>query len=365
MLFTTISQLKTHIGGGTNVSLELESINPTFQDVADIQLRPYLGSTTLDALTAYVADDYTPTNAALDDLLPLVRAPLAAFGIVQYSKIGSLQFSEAGLFRWESDDKKSPYKYQETEYRNTLNTQGYNALERMIIWLEKHKADYPDWVAEAREYCLSLFVATAADLRACYSAQIDRQTYEVLRPLLEDMETFLILSSIGQAQYDALKAMQLADPTTLNYNKIEGLRRIRKAIGLGAIQENLRRGIITIKEGRLIQIEALEPQSFQKEGVPSNQALSLSSVHLQEWKQRHLDFALTWLEAHPTDFPEYETYLADLATAAAAEAAAAAASTGTPCGCSDNDVLNLERCSNGWLTQPQYTPRPGTGIINL
>jgi hypothetical protein len=354
MLFTTISQLKTHIGGGTNVSLELDSINPTFQDVADIQLRPYLGQTTLDALAAYVAADYTPTDTALDALLPLVRAPLAAFGVVEYSKIGNLQFGEAGLFRMESDDKRTPYKYQETEYRNTLRTQGYNALERMIVWLEKHKADYPDWVAEARKYCLSLFVSLASDLRGCYSAQIDRQTYEVLRPLLEDMETFLILSSIGQAQFDALKTMHLSASTPLNYNQLEGLRRIRKAIGLGAIQENLRRGIIQIKEGRLTQVEALEPQSYLKEGVPSNQALSLSSVHLQEWKERHLSYALAWLQAHPTEFPEYADYLAAIAEAEAA----AAASTGDPLR-SPTPERSLP------YIEQEYTPSTGTGIINF
>lgn len=360
MLFTTIAQVKTHIGGGANISLELDSINPTFTDVADIFLRPYLGQSTFDALAAYVAADYTPTDAALDALLPLARAPLAGFGVAEYSKIGNLQFGEAGLFRMESDDKRTPFKYQENEYRSTLRTQGYNALERMILWLEKNKADYPDWVDEARPYCLSLFVSTAADLRACYSAQIDRQTYEVLRPLLEDMETFLILSSVGQAQFDALKVLQLTDPTTLSYNELEGLRRIRKAIGLGAIQENLRRGIVQLKEGRLVQIEALEPQSYLKEGIPASPSLSLSSVHLQEWKQRHLDYALTWLAAHPTEFPEYETYLAELAEAAAAAAAEAEACTGDP---TWSPASSNERCFPN--REQTYTPSTGTGIVNL
>ena len=256
----------------------------------------------------------------------------------------------------ESDDKRTPYKYQETEYRNTLRTQGYNALERMIIWLEKHKDDYPNWVTEAREYCLALFVSLAADLRACYSAQIDRQTYEVLRPLLEDMETFLILSSIGQEQFDALKTLQLSDPTTLSYNQLEGLRRIRKAIGLGAIQENLRRGIIQIKEGRLTQVEALEPQSYLKEGVPSNQALSLSSVHLQEWKERHLSYALDWLQAHPTEFPEYADYLAAIAEAEAAAVAAEANASSSSTSSSERNLPYIEQ---------EYTPSTGTGIINF
>ena len=362
MIFTTTTQLKTAIGGSINVSLELDSINPTLLDVAEVYVLPYLGQTTFDALRDYVAADYTPTDAALNALLPYARAPIGAIGAAEYSKLGGIQFGESGLFRIETDDKKSPYKYQENDYRYTLLTQGYNSIERMILFLEKNKADYPDWVDEAREYCRGLFVSTAADLRAAYGKGIDRQIYEVLRPLIADMEVFLILSSIGQEQFDALKELQLEDATTLTYAQSQALTRLRKAISLGAIQESLRRNIIQLKGDRIIQAEALEPQSSLKEGVPANPALSLSSVHMQEWKERHLSYFLKWLTDNPTTFPEYETYLA--AEAAAEAAASTADCTGDPTWspCPDDPD---SRCSLGWLTPPEYTPRSGTGIVNL
>lgn len=356
MLFSTTTQLKDSIGGAVNLSLDLSSLNPTLLNVAELYLLPYLGQTLFDNLAAYVAADYTPTDADLDALLPYARAPLAAIGIAEYSMLGALQFSEAGLFRFESDDKRTPYKYQENAFRSTLNGQGFNALERMILWLEKNKANYSTWVTEARTRCFSLFVSTAAQLRSSYNATVDRQVYEALRPLLEDMENFLILSSIGQAQFDALKTLNLTDPTTLTYQQSEALNRLRKAIALGAIQESLRRNIVQLREGRLIQVEALEPQSYLKEGVPANPALSLSSAHLQEWKERHLSFFLTWIKAYPLVFTQYADYLADIAEAeaAAAEAEAVASST---CGSS------AERCLP--YVEQEYTPSTGTGIINL
>ena len=40
---------------------------------------------------------------------------------------------------------KTPFKYQVKEANDRMRNMGYQALERLIIFLEENKATYTDW----------------------------------------------------------------------------------------------------------------------------------------------------------------------------------------------------------------------------
>lgn len=213
-LFTSITQFKEFVGGGVNVSLSLDSIAPTMYMAAQEHLLPWLGETTWADLV-----DAVENNTATADelaLLPYVRRPLALLTMYEYTKIGSVQFSEAGMFRTESEDMgmKSPYKYQENEYKNYMRRNGYEALELLLLFLDDRADTYTAWAAEVMPGHRSLMINYARDFRAVYGKYVDRFTFEVIRPIIQDIETFAIRSTLGDTQYERLKAGILADDLT-------------------------------------------------------------------------------------------------------------------------------------------------------
>lgn len=382
-LFKTITQFKAQVGGGANVSLELASITPTLAQIAERHIKPWLGKLTYDELNTYVAATNPATNTAFDTLLPYVQAALAPLALEAYSVISSVQLGEAGIFRIESEERKTPYKYQETAYRKQLREQGMDAIERMLEFLEENKDDYPNWKLDGRPRARALFINTAAELRDVYASYINRATYEAIRPLLVSIEEFMILPSVGQAQYDALKTLvregiptAVLDNTgkpvldddgnpTYTYAALSGvylevIKHIQTAVGLAAINEAMRRHWVTLRENQLIQIETLEPQGYTKDGVAPGQAIDLSAKHLQEFSERSLSFALKLLKENPTQFPAYAAYLQAIADA---ETAAKAATTDLL----QNDFYGFgERRVDPWLFgSREYVPSTGTGIKRI
>jgi len=124
----------------------------------------------------------------------------------EYSQIGAIQFSEGGAFRSESEGLKSPYKYQEEAYRQQMLQHGFESIERMLNYLEDNEVKYPLWQADpAYQRNKAHFVNTATDFRLLYGKQLSRYIFEILRPIMDEVETFAILPILGQAQYDDLK----------------------------------------------------------------------------------------------------------------------------------------------------------------
>jgi hypothetical protein len=355
-MFTTISQIKEHIGGGGNMSLELDSLRPTWELVAQNDLQLWLGPTTYAALLAYVLEADETGNDDFDLLLPYVRRPLALWTMAEYAKIGGIQFGESGMSRVEIEGRAQPYKYQENAYKEYMLNHGWNALETMLIFLEDNRDTYTDWATEARPRHRSLFINTAAELRDCYARYTNRYTFESIRPIIQDMEVFFLIPSIGIEQYTALKAVIATN--NLDEPQTEAVARLSRALAHVSVKEALTRNLVAIKGHTLIQIEMLEPQSYAKESPPTINTVSLAHTQLDEFAQRHLDYAIQYLTDNPTEFPEYAAYAAALAAAAATTAAAA-----DPV---DSSWTYESREPNPWLQpQQEYTPRTGKKIINF
>lgn len=339
-IFTDFPQFKAAIGGAINQSVTMASIAPSIEETAYTHLIPWLTEPLWNALVAEVATPTatpTSTSTALNALLPYVRKSLAWLTIFEYSKIGSVMFTEHGMQRAETDNLKSAYKYQETQYRDTARRNGYNALERMLIFMDGHAADYPLW-NEHGGLALnrSLLLNYAAEMRAAVSYDIARDTFEVLRPLISDLETFALLPEFGQPFLAQLKAAVLAGTPSTAQKKL--LVQVRKVLANFAIAEGMQRLWVQVRNGAVVQVERLEPQSHEKAGVPGQSAMAAMFDKNSEWANRHFSYLRKYLADNIDDFPLYATYQEELATAAAAEAEAAAAADGTTTG--ERDASN-------------------------
>ena len=325
-LFTDIDHIKQFVGGAVNISVEIDSLSPAFNRAAQNHLVGWLGAAQWnDMVTNFAAPD-----AELAALLPYAQSALAMLGMYEYSLIGSIQFTESGIHRVENDNYKSAYKYQEAEYRKWMLENGYEAIEEMLLFLQDNNEDYPLWDGtEVAAKNLQLVINYAKHFRAAADKNISRYTFELLRPLIEDLEFFVLIPNIGQPQYDDLKA-KIASESAFSSEEDVLLGLIQKCIANFTIEEATRRQLVRLEGRNVVQTEKLEPQSYEKESTPTNSPLSVKINHHDEWGNRYVSRIVKYLDDNIDEFPLYETWKEEKATAAeeaAAEAAAAACCT--------------------------------------
>ncbi len=350
-IFTNITEITDQVGGAINRSMEIDSIGPHIGMAAHKHLVLWLGITLWDNLVSYV-DNPSPVDTDLDDLLPYARKPLAFLTLEEYAKIGSIQFGEAGMYRTETDTHKGAYKYQENNYRQSMLENGYEALEQLLDYLEANEVNYPDWQASSGyTRNKSLVINSAATFRDRYSRSISRHTFEMLRPLIEDLEFFVLVPIMGEDQYDDVKT-NIADKTTTGKDLIL-LGLIQKAIAYFTIQEGIRRHWLQIKDNRIIQAELLEPQSSKKEAPASTASVNLATRHNDEFGNRFVSRMLQYLDDNIDDFTSYKTWKEAKEAAEEAEADDAdyerfasltcgcAGSCSCPAASSNNSIIRL------------------------
>lgn len=303
MIFTDISQVKEFVGGGANMSIEMDSILPTMYLAAKQHIEPWLSK----AQWTKLVDDFdapTPTQIAL---LPYVQRPLALITFHEYAKIGGIQFGESGIFRVENEHQKSAYKYQENEYKDYMLLNGYETIEEMLIFLAENAEDYPLWKnSESAEKSQALFLNYATEFRMIYSQDISRYTFEILRPILEDLEYFAIRPTVGQDTLDLLR-LSISNKDSSPSQRIL-LKFIQKALASFSIEEASKRNLVRIEGRKIIQSETLEPQGYEKVSTAKNNQLSISLRHNDEWGNRHISALKNYLETHPDEFPEYHIW---------------------------------------------------------
>lgn len=309
-LFTDIASLKSAVGGGANMSIELASIEPGLYAAWHQHLKPWLGQAFFDEIAA--ALDADTLSAEQEALLPYLRRPMGMLGLYEYTKIGSVQFSESGVFRMEGENYKTAYKYQVTDLKRFYLYTGFEALEHLLAYLEDNEADFPTWAAGAGyNRNKALLINSAADFRTHYSNDINRYTFEHLRPVLEDIDAFAIQPLLGDDQYNELKANILAK--NLSAKEQQLIYYLQRAVANFAVKEAIRRGWVRLEGRTLVSAEILEPQGYAREGAPTGAQVSLAAMRQDEWANRNLSYATKYLADNLDDFPLYSAYLDEIA----------------------------------------------------
>lgn len=315
-IFQDIDDFKKYVGGAVNISLEMDSIKPTILDACEQHVLPWLGQATWDVLVAGVeAGDLV---APFTTLLPYVCRPLAKLTMYEYAALGGIQFGEGGIFRTETESHKSPFKYQEAQYRDSMLQHGYEALEQMQRYLDVNAASFTAWAAStAFSRTRELTINYAADFRDAYSKYISRHTFETLRSLIADVELFALPSTLGQAQYDRIKAGILAADLTDDEKAL--LRLLQRAVANFVVEEGVRRHWVTLDGANVVQISRTSADAIAPRTPAGADALRLNLDQADEFGNRYISQITRWLSTRLADFPLYSAYLDEMAAAEEAE----------------------------------------------
>lgn len=90
---------------------------------------------------------YDDPAAGPSDLLLLEECQRAIANLAfwyNYTEL-NIRITDQGFQRQEAENFKSTYKYQEDQLRAAFKNKGFNAIDRMIDFLDKHKADFPEY----------------------------------------------------------------------------------------------------------------------------------------------------------------------------------------------------------------------------
>jgi hypothetical protein len=309
-LFNDIADVKTFIGPGANRSVDIADLDPILEETLHEDILPYLGEETWNLLVDHWNDDGN-NNEALDKLIPFVQKPLAMLTMNNYMSVGTISVGAAGAHRNENEDegRKTAYKYQVNEFRDYYLNKGWDALERMLKFLEKNKADYPLWdnSDEATNH-RSLFLNYASDFKKAFLRTISRYTFEILRPVIEEAEELAIKPLLGKAQYEDLK-----DEPSDEQKKVIPL--LQKAIAHLTMSVAIRRTWVKVDGKKVVQAETLEPQGYVKEGVASMKSIASVIEEEKEFAARWLTEIKDYLEENIDTFPLYKAHIDAIAAA--------------------------------------------------
>lgn len=277
-IFSSFAQFKQYVGGAINQTVELDSLAPVIYDAARQHLVPWLG----DAFYAEIV------NEEHAELTPLVQRALALLTMYEYSKVGAIEFGEAGMFRIETDERKSAYKYQENNYREYMLEKGYEALEYLLKFLDTNKSSYSDW-AQSDEGLMHLgpLLNYAADFRRLANVQVDRYTFETLRPIISDVEVFAVEKLVPVQFWDGFKARHIDGTLGQADAEEKTLRKLmRTAIAQRSLQEAVRLQWVTVKNGR-VYVQTDSDSAANTRMSPPEAASGVLLAHREIWADRY------------------------------------------------------------------------------
>lgn len=293
-IFTDKADLKAVLGGSINGSLQLDSIDPFIDVALDTHVLPFLPQTVIDEITGETGD---ATRKGL------LKTAVGFLAVYEYAPVGNVQFSESGLVRLETDNQKTAYKYQENAFRDQMMSIGQNALEKLIISVYNDRGTLMT-SGERLEYFENRFIWKSSDFRSLYSHYVSRNTFQVLRPLIEDVEKYAIENVIGKATADMLLSKS-HDPAESDNTFLTAIHFIKKAIVNLSIEEGLRRHYVELSGNKIIIRERGDSQSFEYERMVNPNAAGLVMRNDHIMGNRYINSLTAHLTTYSDSFPDW------------------------------------------------------------
>jgi hypothetical protein len=142
-------------------------------------------------------------------LMSYVDRAIAIFTLFLAAPQLDLSVQEGG-FMVNSTDSTAPASAQRvTNYINSLEQSGWNAVEMLLRFLETNKADYPTWT-ESDCYTLANrnLINSAVEFDRIVNIDKSRLRFSAFRPEIERVEHLQIIPLISLEQYTELKTTE-------------------------------------------------------------------------------------------------------------------------------------------------------------
>jgi hypothetical protein len=308
-LFTTIEELKPY-GAPANLAIEMATFYPSCRHIEETILVTEIGRPLYkDLLAAYnasITNTPTPLPEPFVALIHEVRKALAPLAMLHYKNSVMVQMSEAGAVEKSGENAMNVRLWVNSLHTETMEREGYAALDNLLAFLDEHKADYPTWTnSDAFTQYKALLLQTTSEFNAEVNIASSRRLFRSLAPAIKFVEAQAIKKNIGTALYNRLVAGKTAGDLTAEEKEV--LTMLISAIANFTIaQSNLPFSISTGGAFILSSAQGNSGQNFDRNAPGIADVKELKAQH-HRIAQTYLEDAIDYLNKTASDsiLPEY------------------------------------------------------------
>jgi hypothetical protein len=229
-LIKTILEIRNVIPGLSKLSDTAQLPN---LDMAEWQyIIPVIGQAFYDDLnTKFNAGAGTGTLTAGEiKLVRMIQLPLAAYALMD--QLGSKQatITDSGVRVPETTAMRTAYPWEYTELKNTLTNYACLGTERLLEYLFIHKADWNLWTdSTAYKELNNLLIKSGVDFNKLYRVDYPLRTFWLLKPVMEDVEEWYLVTTLGRQLLAWVKAQDPGIIVTEDGQEVDIKKMLKKA----------------------------------------------------------------------------------------------------------------------------------------
>jgi hypothetical protein len=196
---------------------DFAEIKPFLESAAQKYLRHEMGigKELFDQILQLYNDGYSSLSDPNKKLVGIIRKVVINFAMFQYVPFGIVNIGKEGITQLKKDDREPLRKWQSDQLQEKFLTEGFDAIDQLLEFLEENKTDFPTWTTSPA-YSLSKneFINSTSEFSKFYPLVRSRRTYLFLRPYISRVDQFSILEALGQSKYDEIKLQIKNGPLT-------------------------------------------------------------------------------------------------------------------------------------------------------
>jgi hypothetical protein len=299
-LINTIDELCQYVELSSQT--DIKNIRPSILAAERAEVAPLLGAGYMELFTAYTDQTLSAKQTAL---LALAQEAIANIAMSMAVSRLSVQISDAGVRRAESDSQKTAYQYQETNAKQAYLNAGYDVLDNMLAYLDANKADFATWAADpAYTAYKNYLIPSGIDFNRYYAIKRSRLTYISLAYIMNRVENIDLVDIIGKELYMSIKAQYQAGELTNTYaGLLENY--IRPGIALLTVAKGLLQRAVDITENG-VTVSLLGPyRNSQERKAATPETVNDMIVALNFDGNEYFKRLGEELEANSANYPDY------------------------------------------------------------
>lgn len=212
MLIKNVTEIKEHLP--VSVANSFNKIKPYIESSERKFIKDLLGYKTYTELVKYYAAESSSGSYgsseedrnAYKDLLALTQKALINLAYLHGYAILSVQVTNGGFSRVESDSVKGLYKYQEEELKELFKNDGFNGLDDLLEYLEENIEYFADFAdSDNRLVNRKNIIPDTKTFNSIYDIGGSRLVFLLLKRFRQQTEDFIIKKVLGPVLYGFVK----------------------------------------------------------------------------------------------------------------------------------------------------------------
>ena len=184
-----------------SAALSFKSVESSLDDAYRLFVLPLFGQDLADEIQSYY-DNVDATQLQLDLLAECQRAVANLAFWYNYTEL-NIRITDQGMQRQESEGSyKQTYKYQEDLLRSSFKSKGFNALDRMIEFLEMNQNAFPAYaLSPAYSRRQHAIVRSTKEVDTVYFINNSHLIFLRLMPVFKVIEETVLQPVLGAELY--------------------------------------------------------------------------------------------------------------------------------------------------------------------